>query len=154
MKKVITILITLAMILSFSASALADFDLSGLSFEELVALKDQINLAIWESEEWQEVTVPQGVWEVGADIPAGKWTISAADGAISSVTIGKELRDNGQDVKPTASGVLVSPSNVVYKQDSSRLTWDIDLVDGDYIKISTGSVVFTPYAGKPSLGFK
>ena len=154
MKKVITILITLARILSFSASALADFDLSGLSFEELVALKDQINLAIWESEEWQEVTVPQGVWEVGADIPAGKWTISAADGAISSVTIGKELRDNGQDVKPTASGVLVSPSNVVYKQDSSRLTWDIDLVDGDYIKISTGSVVFTPYAGKPSLGFK
>ena len=154
MKKVITILITLALILSLSVSALAEFDLSGLSFEELVALKDQINLAIWNSKEWQEVTVPQGVWEVGADIPAGKWTISAADGAISAVTIGKELRDNGQDVKPTASAALVSPSNVVYKQDSSRLTWDVELVDGDYIKISTGSVVFTPYAGKPSLGFK
>ena len=69
MKKVITILITLALILSLSVSALADFDLSGLSFEELVALKDQINLAIWNSEKWQEVEVPHGVWLVGEDIP-------------------------------------------------------------------------------------
>ena len=51
-------------------------DLSGLSYDELVQLRDKINLAIWNSEEWQEVTVPIGVWVVGEDIPVGHWSIS------------------------------------------------------------------------------
>ena len=59
--------------------SLADLpDLSGLSFDELVLLRDQLNLAIWNSKEWQEVKVPIGVWKIGDDIPVGKWTISAA----------------------------------------------------------------------------
>ncbi len=55
-----------------------EVDLSGMSYEELVVLKDRINLAMWECDEWQEVTVPEGVWTVGEDIPAGHWTIRAA----------------------------------------------------------------------------
>ena len=76
MKKLITVILILALILP--VAALADLpDLSGLSFNELVQLRDQLNLAIWNSQEWQ-VTVPIGVWKVGEDIPVGKWTIRAA----------------------------------------------------------------------------
>ena len=30
-------------------------------------LKSKINLAIWNSREWQEVSVPRGVYQVGVD---------------------------------------------------------------------------------------
>lgn len=155
MKKVLAILIALALILSLSASALAEFDLSGLSFEELVALKDQINLAIWNSEEWQEVEVPHGIWLVGEDIPAGKWTITAGDKCSLRFYLGG---------KPTASGAelenydnwwrLKSTSYKFFDESTDLSSLDLDLSDGTYLWIDEGSVIFTPYAGKPSLGFK
>ncbi len=56
------------------------FDLQGLSFNELLALREQINLAIWNSNEWQCVEVPAGNYTIGIDIPAGYWTISPIEG--------------------------------------------------------------------------
>ena len=56
MKKFLFSFIVLVLLIT---SAAADpVDLSGMSFDELVALRDQLNLAIWNSQEWQEVTVP------------------------------------------------------------------------------------------------
>ena len=72
MKRTLCIILAFVLVLTLAPAAFADVDLSGMSFDELVALKDQINLALWNSADWQEVTVPQGVWQVGADIPAGK----------------------------------------------------------------------------------
>ena len=72
----------------FSTTVLAapqTIDLDTITYDEAVALKDQLNLAIWNSAEWQEVTVPQGIYEVGVDIPAGHWTIVAAKGARSLI---------------------------------------------------------------------
>lgn len=154
MKKVITFVIAFVLILVLAAPVCADFDLSGLSFDELVALREQIDLAIWNSEEWQEVTVPQGVWEIGADIPEGKWTIRAAPNAMSMCWVGTELQKNGNEVKSITSAVLISPTNFVYQEGSSRTEWTVELVAGEYIQIATGSAVFSPYAGKPALGFK
>lgn len=76
MKKLVSFFLTA--LLLFSAASADPVDLSGLSFDELVALRDQINLAIWNSQEWQEVTVPAGIWQVGKDIPAGHWSIRVA----------------------------------------------------------------------------
>lgn len=38
------------------------------------------------------------------------------------------------------------------KGDKTEITWDMK--DGQYFMVDEGIAVFTPYAGKPSLGFK
>ena len=76
MKRFLSLLLCLLVVVS-PAWSIADLpDISSLSYDELVELKDSINLAIWNSQEWQEVTVPMGVWTVGEDIPVGHWSIS------------------------------------------------------------------------------
>lgn len=154
MKKLISCILVLVLAVAFAAPACADFDLSGLSYDELVALRDQINLAIWNSEEWQEVTVPQGVWEVGADIPEGKWTIRALPGGQTWPRWGKELKDGGVSVKTLEYCLIYSPTNRFYEEGKDVTEWTIELSAGEYLEIGSGSAVFTPFAGKPSLGFK
>ena len=58
MKRFFCILFAFVLLPVFSLADLPD--LSGLSYDELVQLRDQINLAIWNSEEWEEVSVPSG----------------------------------------------------------------------------------------------
>ena len=138
--------------------SLADLpDISGLSFDELVLLRDQLNLAIWNSKEWQEVKVPIGVWKIGDDIPVGKWTISAAS--------------DDPDDEPyviycnllTAGGTKASSDSTVFfgvvlagkdSDDESRpASVDIECKEGMFIVIQYAPALFTPYAGKPDLGF-
>ena len=155
MKRIVTLVLVL-LCMACVASAEAP-DLSGMSFEELVALKEQINLAIWNSEEWQEVEVPQGVWVVGEDIPAGKWTIKAADGITASIKWGDRLDESGASLsysgKLYESEYLKSVTYRYYeKGDSAEVTWD--LKEGQYFIVSDGIALFSPYSGKQSLGFK
>lgn len=159
MKRTLRILsICFVLILSSSTFAVAKaFDLSGLSYTELVALKGQINLAMWNSQEWQEVEVPQGVWVVGEDIPAGKWTIKAANGVRATVYWGDTLDASGMSLSYSSRiyelETLYSVNNWSYDRgDATEVTWD--LKDGQYFIVESGIAVFTPYTGKPSLGFK
>lgn len=155
MKKVMTICITLALVLALAPAAFADVDLSGMTFDELVALRDQIDLAIWNSQEWQEVEVPQGLYKVGADIPAGKWTIRAPSGEANTVKIGSELDDNGTDVNYRGDLKAIRGENYTgYVSSNACDFWTVDLRDDQYVCIKNGPAVFMPYAGKPSLGFK
>ena len=154
MKKVITFIITLALVVALAAPACADFDLSGLSFEELVALREQVDLAIWNCEEWQEVTVPQGVWEVGTDIPEGKWTIRPLPDGEIFVYCGTAVKDAGTAVQAKNHVLLYGPENRFYKEGEKQSEWIVDLSVGDFLQIEDGYAVFSPYAGKPSLGFK
>lgn len=132
--------------------------LLNLSYEELVALKNDINIAIWLSEEWQSVTVPQGTWKVGEDIPAGHWTVKCASGARSStIEWGEKLSDTGDSIawigRYSLYNHIYNPEN--YKNPDQYLyEYSFEVQNGDYIVIEDGSVVFMPYAGKPSLGFK
>ena len=41
-----------------------------------------------------------------------------------------------------------------YKENEDKTSADLDLPDGAYVSIEDGNVIFTPYQGKPSLGFK
>lgn len=157
MKKLITVIMILALLLP--AAALADLpDISNLSYNELVQLKDQINIAMWNSEEWQEVTVPIGVWTVGEDIPVGHWSISLAPNTSSSWASIKYcdlLNAAGTDAGNQfycdiyAYLDVASPDNDRYPQ-----VIDLDLKPGTYVIIGHGPVIFTPYTGKPDLGFK
>ena len=156
MKRILVILLSLLLL---GNVAFADVDLSGMTFDELVALKDKINLAIWESQEWQEVTVPIGVWRVGEDIPAGHWTIKAApDQNMSwgSVSYGTKLDELGKSVEYDFEGVYYTEQVKAEGSNASvNLTEiDIDMQDGAYVVIDECAMIFTPYAGKPSLGFK
>ncbi len=155
MKRIITLVLVL-LCLAGVASAEAP-NLSGMSYEELVALKEQINLAIWNSQEWQEVEVPQGVWVVGKDIPAGKWTIKAADGITANVYWGDELDESGMELSYSSKifeiELLYSVNYRHYEKGKrTEVTWDMK--DGDYFIVDDGIALFTPYSGKPSLGFK
>ena len=134
------------------------FDLSSLSYDELIALKDQINLAIWNSQEWQEVTVPQGVWKVGEDIPAGHWTIKT-NASHAWVRICTAIDSTGKEVDVyntefLYSEFISSPYSWSFDADSDRTEIDFDLKSGYYVVIDSGSVIFSPFVGKPSLGFK
>jgi len=158
MKRMLIVLFVLLLCLAPIADAETPFDLSGMSYEELVALKDQINLAMWNSQEWQEVIVPQGVWKVGEDIPAGHWTISALS-ANTTVKYGTKLDKSGKDISYKSefsySQMMHNPESVVHFEpnyDVSQI--DLELIEGAYVIVKGGKVAFTPYQGKPDLGFK
>ena len=129
-----------------------------LSYTDLVTLKSDINLAMWMSEEWQEVTVPQGTWEVGKDIPAGHWSVKCAPGAYyTQIDWGESLDENGEDIYWYGRSSLY---NNVYNEeyypdaDNHLHVYSFEVKKGDFIKISSGSAVFMPYVGKPSFKFK
>ena len=157
MKKLITVILLLALVLP--VVSLADLpDISNLTYDELVQLKDQINLAMWNCEEWQEVTVPVGVWVVGEDIPVAHWSISLSPNTSAkwaSIKYCDLLNEAGTDAGNQFYCNIydylnvAAPSNDRYPQ-----VIDIDLKPGTYLIIGNASVVFTPYSGKPGLGFK
>lgn len=145
----------LALVLCCSSASASSVDLSGMTFDELVALRDQLNLAIWNCQEWQEITVPEGVYQVGVDIPSGHWSVRAVyEKAYFYITVFDNIDILGK-----------GPKNCTVYWDSDirgsgrtndilqcPLSVDVVLYDGLYVKL-TGDAVFTPYAGKPDLGF-
>ena len=155
MKKLLIALLLLSLLLP--AALAEDIDLSGLTYDQLVALKDRINKAMWECDEWQEVTVPAGVWKIGEDIPAGHWTMKVAPGSTwASIDVGDALDETGKGIKFLADRHW---SEMVKLEGSDHSTieyteLDFEFLDGDYLVIEEGDLVFTPYTGKPSLGFK
>lgn len=156
MKKLLTILLILALVPVHALAAPQTIDLETMTVDELSALKDQLNGAIWSAADWEEVVVPQGVWAIGEDIPAGHWTISAADGAYSFVQWGKKLNETktGLDWNTFLdSKSLASETAYAFDENSQQTSVDWDLTDGTYIVIENGKAVFTPYQGKVAFSF-
>ena len=130
-------------------AAVADVpDISGLTFDELITLREKINLAIWQSAEWQEVTVPAGIWVIGEDIPAGHWTIRPVPGSYTSVVYCDKLDEFG-----TAPAIGWNGWNGTISGLSERLAHpgertevDLEMVEGMFF-INRGAVIFTPYTG-------
>jgi hypothetical protein len=157
MKRLLSILILLAMV---SCAYAENIDLTGLSYEELVTLKDRINLAMWESKEWQEVVVPQGVWIVGKDIPAGHWTIKPHLEYYASVEVTDYLDVTGKSTDRWNKKCNYYCSENIYNKNNDYFEpsqvseFDVVLKEGLYVVIKFSPVTFTPYTGKPSLGFK
>ena len=51
------------------------YDMSALSYEELLSVQKSVTKEIISRPEWKEVKVPAGVWIIGQDIPAGSYSI-------------------------------------------------------------------------------
>lgn len=151
------VILIIAIISAISVSAhAANVDLSGMSYNDLVGLKDSINSAIWNSSEWEEVEVPQGVYIVGQHIPAGHWTILPKEGYWCSITAGTGLNDaqtRVDNMKRKGGFTLVSKTSDIY-DDGDQTSGDIVLESGWYIEISDSPAIFTPYNGKSSFSFK
>ena len=160
MKKLISLLLILALL---PICAFSEIDLSSLSFEDLAALRDQCLLEMFSRDEWQEVTVPQGLYEIGVHIPAGTWTIRCSDKGWDSLMMGEaDLRwgvgkpdGNGYWSYKTEKGDVdvYCPNNTHYRDQVTEVT--ITLEEGWflYIEPAYNSVVFTPPVG-PSFSFK
>ena len=154
MKRLLCILFVLLLL---PVASMADLpDLSGLSFDELVQLREQINLVIWNSQEWQEVTVPIGLYIVGEDIPEGTWTIRAATDHFTVIKFGDTLEPNGIEVAYSSSygrGEAYSPDSSRTKA-SDPIEFTFTAKKGNYIQVDYAPALFTPFTGKPDLGFK
>ena len=155
MKKFLALFLVSIFLFSWAA---ADVDLSGMSFEDLVSLRDRLNLAIWNSQEWQEVEVPIGAWKVGEDIPAGHWTITLAYEGVGNVFYCDCVDDTGYSPGRGWHGYGETLSTRKNKDGS----WaspndphivDFEMVPGMYL-INSSPVTITPYAGKPDLQFR
>lgn len=146
MKKVASIVLMIMMLtsLAFAASSAEGIDLSSLSYDELITLSSKINLELMSRPEFKTVKVPPGAYKVGVDIPAGKWTITATDGACE-VYWGKSLDEYGVDV-PWSDRI----DDLDDWGSNTSVSWD--LVDGTFIVINRNAVTFTPYV-PVSLGF-
>ncbi len=120
MKKTMAAILVAVLLCAVVPAFASGIDLSGMSREELIALKNEIDLAIWAGEDWEEVLVPQGVYAVGEDIPAGHWTIRAADGQWASVNWGDKLSKNGRELSYDGSFLvyetLTSKTDVTYEK--------------------------------------
>ncbi len=155
MKKWISFFLVVCLLALPVLSLSEGIDLSGLSMADLVKLQERVTMAMWKTEEWQEVTVPAGMYQVGKEIPAGKWTITATPKAsMANVEIGDKLDDTGMGLSWMGS----YESNYLYGKDSwvydeSKMnSWDVTLIEGFYVNLGA-TMVFTPYGG-PSFSFK
>ena len=144
MKKITSILLVLLIALAISASSAESIDLSTLSYDELISLSSKITMEIMSRPDFKTVKVPPGAYAVGKDIPAGKWTITATEGACE-VYWGKSLDEYGVDVPYSDRIATIDDWG-----SQSVASWD--LVDGTFIVINRNAVTFTPYV-PVSLGF-
>lgn len=57
----------------------AETNISDLSYNELIELKQKIEAEIVSRPEWQGVSLTIGCWRIGKDIPAGSYSITIKD---------------------------------------------------------------------------
>lgn len=157
MKKLLCILSALAIALSLAAPAAAEnIDLTALSWDELLELKARITMEQLTRDEWQEVEVPQGVYVVGEDIPAGKWTVRCKTGSRLRLAWSKALDESGHDIDFYVVHDIAHLTNPAYEyyKAGDDVEYTFEAIEGYYIVIEDAPATFTPFAGKPDLGFK
>ena len=141
----------------FPLFALADLpDISGLSYEELVALRQSLDSAIWNSAEWKSVEVPPGTYVIGVDIPAGHWTLKPQSGDAILIDYFKEADETGlmpADTYVNHYTESAAAEDGIYADSTDVRQIDIDMKDGWYLQIGLGTCIFEPYVSKPGFNF-
>ncbi len=61
----------------FSSVAFAEFNLSDLSDEDLALLQLEMNAELIKRGIIKEITIPEGIYVAGADVPVGRYIITA-----------------------------------------------------------------------------
>ena len=139
MKKALVILLVLMVCVCAYAESI---DLSGMSYDELLDLRQAVEMAIWNSDGWQEVEVPAGIYVIGEDIPEGRWTVKP-NGSLSSITV---YPDKSDYTDRTYDYIAME---MIQKDES----FNLEVNSGNCLEISGGALIFTPYVSA-GLGFK
>jgi len=152
------ILCLLLLFVSLPVFALADYpDFSSYSLKELNAILIDLRLHQWKTEEWQEVLVPPGVYEIGVEIPAGHWSIRPDKGLGPCYAIyASGIKDQGHDVDLSAGEYImecVCDSSSVYYSGEYKESTDFEMEEGHFIRLDC-AMVFTPFIGKPGFSFR
>lgn len=150
MKKLTAIIAAAALAVT---PAMAEVDLTGMSYDDLVTLQQQVTKAIMMTNEWQEVTVPAGVYVVGREIPAGRWHIEPVAGSTGWAGIGYKINDAKTELAYPYTRQVISHPNASYYEYNKVSSVDYELENGMYVVLEGTSFVFTPYSG-PSFTFK
>lgn len=147
--KLFAIVLTLILALAGTNTALAQ------DYDELVIAYEQASRALWYASDWQSVIVPWGVWEIGKDIPAGKWRIETATYTSVSITYSSKVHDGGsylyisdasfEDSIKSPNRISGDPWDVVYV--------DLDMRKGSYLQVKYTMARLTPIESKENYRF-
>ena len=137
MKRIVIILFIISIAVS---PAVAETDLSKLSFDELRQLQAEISKEIVTRPEWKEKIIPSGIWVVGKDIPAGDYSISMGD------NVGAFIKIEDPTIEPSYNGLIFSEGITQPELTMGKIT----LLDGYVVTILHGPLKFAPAI---SLGF-
>ena len=152
MKKLIAVTLILALLLP--AAALADLpDISGLSLDELYQLNRKIRSEILSRSQWGTVTVPEGYYVVGEDIPEGHWTITYLSGSYSMIEVFEKADATGHapaNIMDDYQTYVVCDPQSEYAYVSPYKEIDLTLPAGYHVVISSGPAVFRPFTGRQS----
>lgn len=134
MKKLIAVIAALALL--FAVAVAESVDLSAMTFEELAQLQKAIIQEMQSRDEFKSVWVPQGVYTVGEDIPAGVYSFSSNSRAAIEIYSG-----DPSDIANYRGMYTLGKDEVVAKYE---------LKDGYYVEIKYDPILFETYTG---LGF-
>lgn len=137
MKKLITLLLILALLLP--AAALADLpDISGLSADELIELNHRIQLRLFSEQLVNGVLINPGQYVVGEDLPAGSYRAEAILPS-NTFTIGLACVYNPDDLFSETSGSITG--------EGYTSIGKIIMEEGQIFIVDTYSIMLYPYTG-------
>lgn len=153
------ILATMLCLILMAPAAMAEprtVDLDTMTLAELQELQLRVLAAMWKTDDWQSVEVPEGAYTIGVEIPAGKWTLTPREGEYVTVKVVSKLNATGTreagNAQTYAYQVIASESSFMHDDYPSE-SYTITLAEGMYLIIEDAPVIFTPPAG-PSFTFK
>lgn len=121
------------------------------TWNELLIIQSRLTDVMWESEEWEQIRIPAGIYEIGVHIPGRRWHMLAHEGDTSTIKMGATLDASGTGVVYPYTSEQISINDPNYPDVTlTSVSWD--LKDGMYISISGSPVIFVP-SRESSLGF-
>lgn len=134
MKRLLVLALALALLLTIPV--LAADDLSGMTLNQLLTLRTDIEAELLIRGEKKSFTVPAGVYEVGLDFPEGTYTITLNSGFMTMFLVGKS--ESALISYDIISMHTISPEIPIGK---------IKLEKGLFISVTGSPLFFSLYTG-------
>lgn len=134
MKRILVLALALALLLTIPV--LAADDLSGMTLNQLLTLRTDIEAELLNRGEKKSFTVPAGVYEVGLDFPEGTYAISLGSGFLATLLIGTS--ESALEAYDVIAMHAVSQESIIGK---------LKLEKGRFVSVSSAPLVFSIYTG-------
>ena len=121
-----------------------------LDLKHLLKLKESVDKKIFKSGEWKEAQLPAGTYQIGTDIPAGHWSLSAAgEYSTPMVWYFEKAEPSGVLIDYTGRWYMqtIVSADVYEENPSFPMSIDINMQDGWFLQFDQ-SVILSPYTGK------